>query len=322
MKKFLLPLLLVLLAIIGGIYWVTQTDQVEREPVRVAYLPIGAGLPIFVAEEQGFFDEQGLSVKLIEFKTSNDIAAAGLSGRVDVIGTGATNAMLDANSNANGQFRLFLANNYVKRPQGQSTDFVLARPGANIESYADFEGRTVAIFPGSVGEVFLNAVSPKLGLEPDEVETVAIPPAQWLPSLQSGSIDGVFGAVEPFATFILDEGVGEIVVDGYYAELMSDVPASGAWFISGKLTEDEERRFYAAIQQAVRFIVTDEVTARQALAGYTAIPAEKLSSIRLQDWRMSGDEGTTNSLRTFADTFFRQGGLAEQPASDDWIWKP
>ncbi|MFU7529313.1 ABC transporter substrate-binding protein [Qipengyuania sp. ASV99] len=322
MRKFLFPLLLVLLTIIGGVYWVAQSDPTDRDPIKVAYLPIGAGLPIFVAEEQGFFDEQGLSVDLIEFKTSNDIAAAGLSGRVDVIGTGATNAMLDANSNANGQFRLFLANNYVKRADGQSTDFVIARSDSNVENYADFKGRTVAIFPGSVGEVFLAAVSPKLGLEPDEVETVAMPPAQWLPSLQSGSIDGVFGAVEPFATFILDEGVGEIIVDGYYAELMPDVPASGAWFISQKLTEDEERRFYAAIQKAVRFIATDEVAARQALAGYTAIPAEKLSRIRLQEWRMSGDDGMSETLRTFAETFYRQGGLAEQPTSDDWIWKP
>ncbi len=322
MKKFLIPMLLILLAIIGGAYWVAQSNQTDNDPIKVAYLPIGAGLPIFVAEEQGFFDEQGLSVDLIEFKTSNDIAAAGLSGRVDVIGTGATNAMLDANSNANGRFRLFLANNYVKRADGQSTDFVIARSGSNIENYGDFKGRTVAIFPGSVGEVFLAAVSPKLGLEPDEVETVAMPPAQWLPSLQSGSIDGVFGAVEPFATFILDEGVGEIVVDGYYAELMPDVPASGAWFISQKLTKDEERRFYAAIQKAVQFIATDEVAARQALAGYTAIPAEKLSRIRLQDWRMSGDDGMSDLLSTFAEAFYRQGGLAEQPTSDDWIWKP
>jgi len=92
---FFIAIVVVAAIILGFNRW-SQSDS--NDPVKIGYLAIGAGLPLFVAEEEGFFAEQSVEVELIEFRSSNDIASAAVAGRIDVIGTGATNAMLDANT--------------------------------------------------------------------------------------------------------------------------------------------------------------------------------------------------------------------------------
>lgn len=320
MKRTLIIFAL-LLSIVGGVFLVSRDSEQQDEPVKIGYLAIGAGLPLFVAEQKGYFEEEGLNVELIEFKSSNDIASAAVAGRIDLIGTGATNAMLDANSETGAKFRLFLVNNYVKRPAAGSTDFVIARAGSGVKSFVDLKGSTVAIFPGSVGEVFASAVVPKLGLQTDDLATVSMAPPQWLPALQSGSIDAVLGAVEPFATQIIEDGVGEVIVDGYYAELMQSVPASGAWFIEGALTNEQERGFVAAFGKALKDIRDDEKGARPALSAYTSISDDLVKKIRLQDWMLITEDGVSESALSFAQAFYDAGGIQELPQDNSWLWQ-
>jgi ABC-type nitrate/sulfonate/bicarbonate transport system substrate-binding protein len=323
MKKiYTLVAMLLVATAVAFVFYQARSEPPKTRAIKVGYLAIGAGLPTFVAKKNGYFSEQGFEVELVEFKTSNDIAAAGLSGSIDVVALGATNAFLDANSNAGGKFSLFLTNNYVRRPNAQSTDFVIAREGSGINSFAGFKGKTVAIFPGSVGEVFFKAAVPKLGLSTADVKTVSMAPPQWMPALKSGSIDGVFGALEPFATQILSSGSGVIIVDGFYAEVMPSVPASASWFIAGKLTKEEEKKYVKAMQKAVAFITSNEAAARIILGDYIPTPKEQLSDIRLQEWKFSEEAGTKESALQFAEIFHANGGITALPNSEEWIWKP
>jgi len=320
MKKYgFLAIALALLAALA--FWALAPKTAQNETVKIGYLAIGAGLPLFVAEQEGYFSQRGIEVELIEFRSSNDVASAAIAGRIDVVGTGATNAMLDANLQTNAGFRLFLANNYVKRPDGQSTDFVLVSSSSNVSTFADLEGETIAIFPGSVGEVFAEAVVPKLGLSIDDVDLVSMAPPQWMPALKSGNVSAILGAVEPFATQMLAEGAGRILVDGYYAELMPSVPASGAWFVEGRLDRGTEEQVFSAFEDAIEFIDQNEAVARSALAGYTSISESLLSEIRLQDWTMLDDAGTRQAALEFAEIFARTGGIQEAPGDDSWLWE-
>lgn len=320
MKKYIVWALIAILAIVSLVVLNTISNR-QATNIKIGYIAIGAGLPLFVAESNGYFAEEGLAVELIEFRSSNDIASAAIAGRIDVIGTGATNAMLDANTETGIGFQLFMANNYVKRADQQSTDFVLVAPGSDIDSFLDLRGKPVAVFPGSVGEVFADAVMPILGVSPDELEIVSMAPQQWMPSLKSGSVVAIAGAVEPFASQILADGEGLVLVDGYYAELMPSVPASGAWFVSGKLDRDEEEAIYRAFEKSIDYIEAEPIRAKRSLLSYTNIDPEILEQIRLQDWTLSREDDTRDSATEFAKLFFQSGGLQREPIDDDWIWK-
>ena len=60
----------------------TSIQQPISYDVKTAYVPLTANLPLFVALEQGFFKQNGLSVEASEATSPNDIVAALVSGKL------------------------------------------------------------------------------------------------------------------------------------------------------------------------------------------------------------------------------------------------
>lgn len=58
--------------------------NLEKTNFNVGYLNSTAHLLIFVAEEEGYFDEEGLNVTLTQFSSSSELAAGLESGKLDV----------------------------------------------------------------------------------------------------------------------------------------------------------------------------------------------------------------------------------------------
>ena len=322
MKKKLFVLFALVILILLGSYLLFSRQYAIKDidVVKVGYLPIGAALPLFVAEENGHFKKNDLIVEFVEFKSSNDVAAAAKAKRIDFVGSGATNAMLDANSETDAGLVLFSVNNYLKRPNLQSTDFVFVNKNSEIQSFKDLNGKTVAIFPGSVGEVFSKAIMPKLGVDINDIKKVPMAPTQWIASLKTGSVDSVVGAVEPFATIMINSGDFRVIHDGYYGELSPKVPASGAWFIDGHLEEEVEVKIVNAISSAISDIESDPLASKIILTKYTSIQKDIASEIRLQDWEMINEAGVKDSAKALALTFYDLGGIQENPKNDDWLW--
>ena len=86
----------------------------DGKKLRIGYLPIAASLPLFVAIEHGYFENEGFEVELIQFGSSNEMALAGIRGDLDVMVTCATNAVLDAMDVSGKSVEAFLSNGYIK----------------------------------------------------------------------------------------------------------------------------------------------------------------------------------------------------------------
>lgn len=78
LQKKCLSLLLVLL--LGF----CTTQALAATQVKVGYLPVTGHAKFFVAQEQGFFRDEGLNVELFEFTNSAEGVAAVVAGRLDV----------------------------------------------------------------------------------------------------------------------------------------------------------------------------------------------------------------------------------------------
>lgn len=80
MKRSLPVLLLLLWLLLASACAAEAPDQ---EPLRIAVLPILDSLPIFVAEQEGFFAEQGVAVELIPVASAPERDQFMQAGQID-----------------------------------------------------------------------------------------------------------------------------------------------------------------------------------------------------------------------------------------------
>lgn len=281
--------------------------------VKAGYLAIAGALPVFVADQEGYFRDQGIEVELIQFRSSNEIAIAAVNDQIDFVALGATNAVLDAGSVSGTEFLAFQLNGYTEGEK--PTDYLLAREGVDINN---LKGKKVAFFPGSISKAFGNIVFPKYNLNLDDFEYVEMAPPNWQSALVSGAIDAVT-AIEPFATQIIEDGVAFPIISGYYAKVMPDVPLSAAWFVKGRLTQSVEKKLVAAYAQALDMISLNPDNAVKHYQAYTKIRPELFTRIGLNKWRLVTDDEAKQSMIDFVDLLLKEKEIKE--VYGEIVWK-
>nr|VFK42813.1 MAG: ABC-type nitrate/sulfonate/bicarbonate transport system, substrate-binding protein [Candidatus Kentron sp. TC] len=285
--------------------------------LKIGYVTIAGALPLFVAEKYGYFREAGFETELVRFKSSNEIAIAAATNKIDLVGICATNAVLDAAVASSTRFGAFLLNGYTKPSETeQATDYLLARKGITLEQ---LKGKRIAFFPGSISRVFANLIFPRLGLAVEDVEYIEMSPPNWISAMETGVVDAVT-AVEPFAQMLRDRGRVDVLVEGYYAQVMPNVPLSGAWFVAGRLPADAEARIYSAFGRALDLIQSDRERALRAFSDFTKISPDVYRRIGLNRWRLIEDDEARESIRRFVAILLESGELRKAPAS--YLWAP
>jgi ABC-type nitrate/sulfonate/bicarbonate transport system substrate-binding protein len=296
----------------------TACFNLKSTKLKVGYVKVLAALPFMFAQKMGHFAKAGLEIEAIEFANSNDVATAGVTRAVDFIGAGATNACLDAMTASGTTMEIFTTNNYVRRPNKQSTDFLLSLP--DFKTIESLKGQPVAFFPGSFGKMFAKLVLPKLGLDVSDVEYVEMQPGQWLAALQSGAIKAVT-ALEPAATKIMATLPVNVLVDGYYASVMQNVPASGSWFRAGHLDQSTEAKINRVMLDAITTLSGDRAAATTAIETLFSLDRVLAAQVRMLDWQSAKAANNRASLKQFASLLESAGGIARPvPKSDAWIW--
>lgn len=134
--------------------------------------------PIVVADEQGFFEREGIDVN-ITFTFDGGLLLAG--GQVDIINDGADSGLIGF---AQGKDVIFVA------PLAQTvTDGLLV--STDITSVADLEGKTLRVTGFGTDEFLARRFIEENGLSPDRVNFVAIDDdGAALGQLETGQIDG------------------------------------------------------------------------------------------------------------------------------------
>jgi NitT/TauT family transport system substrate-binding protein len=131
------------------------------EPLRIAYVIwVGYG-PLFVAQEKGFFAEEGGEVHMIN--TEGGHWEAVLDGQVDALGTSINSMPMHYLPDKEPVCVLAMS-------ESSGGDGILATK--NIRSIADLKGRTVAFQELTVQQFYLNALLKESGLSEADIEPV------------------------------------------------------------------------------------------------------------------------------------------------------
>jgi len=137
-------------------------------------------MPLYIAQEKGFFAEEGLDFDFSLFGASGDYISAFASGNVDSVAPVSAEAILMKSQGKD--FKIVLV-----QDNSVGGDGILARNG--IESVADFKGKEIAVDITGVSYFFLLQVLKEAGLSKDDITIVNADPAAAAAAFESGNID-------------------------------------------------------------------------------------------------------------------------------------
>lgn len=191
-------------------------------------------LPLTVAEGKGFFKDEGLNLKIVNFPGGSKALQAMVGGSADMV-SGAYEHTI--NMQAKGiPIKAVVA-------QGRYSGIVLGVHKSKIDQYRspqDIKGWKVGVTaPGSSTNMFVNNLLTKNGLKPNDVSIIGVGATGGaVAAMQKGGIDAISN-LDPVITRL--EAGGDIVVkvDTRTAEGMKQAYGSAA-YIAGCIYLPEE----------------------------------------------------------------------------------
>jgi len=198
-------------AILVAVFPMLATAQApEKKKVTIA---VGGKnllyyLPLTIAEQRGYFKDEGLDVEIVDFAGGARALQAVVGGSADVV-SGAFEHNI--NMQAKGQpMRAFVL-------QGRAPQIVLAvstKTMPNYKSVADLKGKKIGVTaPGSSTNIMANYVLAKNGLKPADVSFIGVGAAQGaVAALRAGQIDAISN-LDPVMTILARGNDIKIVSD-------------------------------------------------------------------------------------------------------------
>lgn len=312
---------LVFLASIIFLWSCTSSCNNKKDnKLRVGYVPIAVALPLLVANDEGYFQEQGFNVEMVRMTSSNELANAATSGQLDV-SVVATNVMLDIGFVSKKKHSLIITNPYTNQ-EGYIADYILVKDPNVIKKLEDLKGKKIGIFPGSVIKVFCNLILQKYGLNKDDYQLIELAPQNWASALQTGQIDAL-SALEPQAAQIIQDKIATPIASGFYAQLMPNVPLSAHWISEDYVkasSKDQTDKIILAIDKAVDFINKNPEKAKGYLVKYANVREDVVGKVQLNPWKHH-NEINLNEVQNFIDILYQNGAIQNKENINDYIAK-
>lgn len=176
---------------------------VEPVTLHIAYMPNYASLwGVLSTIDQGFFEEEGITIELSEFPDGPSEIAAMESGEIDLayIGKGAHRLCV-------------LGNAVIFAPSSvHTTDKVVVMPDSGIEKIEDLAGKTIAFNSGSTSETTFDNALKVAGLTRDDVDGYDMGIDTMVPAAVSGQIDAAV-CWNPYSGQILQQVEGSFEIE-------------------------------------------------------------------------------------------------------------
>src|SRR5689334_450320 len=170
------------LALATGILLAGIAPSQAAEHVKIGVVRSMGGAPLYVAQDMGFYKEQGLDAELAWFDAAQPVAVAAASGDIDIGSTGMTAAFL--NLAAQGTLKIIGAGTW-ERKGFQSIGFMVSNQAyaAGVHSLKDMTGHSVGLT--QVGTPLHYNIALAIEKAGVDMKTVRIVPLQSNPNVAS-----------------------------------------------------------------------------------------------------------------------------------------
>jgi NitT/TauT family transport system substrate-binding protein len=287
-----------------------------QEPVTltVGLIPIADVAPLYLGMNQGFFEEENLTIETQFAEGGAAIVPSVISGDYQIGFSNTTSLIIAATQNVPVQ--IVSQGVLGGETTDEAWDAVMAAKDSSIRSPQDLEGKRIAVNTlQNIGPVTINTVLDEEGADYSTVEYVEVPFPEMIPALGSGDVDAVF-VVEPFVSQGKAEGARTIL---YPYEQTTPGLTVATYFASREYIEqngDVVDRFVRAMNKSLEYAQENPDEAREVVPEYTEIPPEVAEVMTLPQW---SSDLNVSTIEMMADLAEQYGFINEVPDLSDLI---
>lgn len=244
----------------------------DTAPVRIAVLPIVDGLPLYAAQDGGFFEKQGVKVEFIAVSSAAERDQLIAAGQAD----GMINDLLAVALFNRDSVQLQVVRFAQVSAPGTPMFVIAAAPNSGIKTARDLAGVEIGISQGSIIDYVTSRILAGSGIPSDQMKTIAVPK---IPDRMSLLLSGQLKAAtlpEPFATIAIQQGAAAVVDDTQNPGLGNSVVSFRKEYIDAH--PRAVQNFLAAINQAGEAINADPEKYRNLLGKYKVVPENILAT--------------------------------------------
>lgn len=248
MKKIIWVMgMMVLLVVLGACSYSRKTigeNNVHQESITIGILPDVDSIPFIIAQEKGYFQEEGLRVTLEQFKSPVDRDSALQSGGLD----GTVSDILAAAFAKDNGFPVVITS------MTNGSYKLLVNQKESIDDIQGLRGKDVAISKNTIIEYVTDKMMVEEGLTPDDIHKVIIPkiPVR-LEMLHKGKVVAAT-LPEPLATVAI-KGGAKLLNSSDHLDINP-----GVFIFTAKAVEEKPgaiRAMYRAYNKAVEFLAKE-----------------------------------------------------------------
>ena len=177
-----------------------SSEKASGETLKIGLMPDIDSIPFIIAQEKGYFKEEGVNVELQQFKSAMDRDSALQSGNLD----GGVSDMLAAGFVKSGGFD-------VKITSSTNGNYCLiAGTANNAQSIADMKGQNISVSKNTIIEFVLDQMLAQNNMSENDINKTVIPqiPTR-LEMLQNGKLDAAV-LPEPMGSIAVKNGSHQI----------------------------------------------------------------------------------------------------------------
>ncbi|MEL7051489.1 MAG: ABC transporter substrate-binding protein [Cyanobacteria bacterium J06588_5] len=245
----------------------TQTDVSNDNPTLVVgNSPWPGFVAQFVAEEKGYYAEEGINIDEKFIQVSTDVNTALAGDRVDIAWTAIPDMVVMAGDDPD--LRLIAVSDY-----SDGADGIIAK---GVAAPADLVGKTIAWEELPLQALLLEAYLEDSDISIDDLDLRVMPAAEAATAFAADQVE-VAITFEPWLTTAVNEGDGEII----FSSVDTNLIAGG---LVGKAETIEARRedlqaYFRALEKGFAFYESNPEEAITIVANKLNLGAEELPAI-------------------------------------------
>ena len=263
----------------------------QTKSLKVAVLPVLDSLPLYVAQENGYFKNAGLEVELIPVGSAPERDQLMQSGQIDGMLNEVVTTLYYNRESAKIKMVRFARVATADYPVFR----ILAAKNSGILSVGDLKGVPIGVSEGTIIEYMADRVLANAGLSAEEIQKIAVPKiADRTALLESGELKAAV-MPDPLASLLMQKGAVMIIDDTTLPEVSNSVYSFNIDTINN--SPEVVKAFLAAVEKAVIEINNHKDSYTNLMVELNLVPAAIIGSYPIPDFPLA----SVPSKAQFAD---------------------